>query len=285
MFNIISGVVKAYSGEDAGHITAFLFPGDLFGLSQEGTYTNSVQAVTPVTAYQLPLSVLRSRLTKDAILEYHLICKLCQDLRYSQRHAFLVAQRHANSKIATFLQMLEQLQVARSEDTSEVHIPMERSDIGEYVGMSLAAVSRSFASLASHGIIKSSDRHHLRLSIVTRLRRLWPVGQLRAVAEECHENELSWSVIGSKPSTKKRSSMRARAPSPSRALGSPSLNARRIPEAFSAKPIAVSPNRAVFHYPRQDTRPSAMPRCRARRSRRSSGRHRPSDRLLPWDGH
>ena len=163
MFNIISGVVKAYSGEDAGHITAFLFPGDLFGLSQEGTYTNSVQAVTPVTAYQLPLSVLRSRLTKDAILEYHLICKLCQDLRYSQRHAFLVAQRHANSKIATFLQMLEQLQVARSEDTSEVHIPMERSDIGEYVGMSLAAVSRAFASLASHGIIKSSDRHHLKI--------------------------------------------------------------------------------------------------------------------------
>ena len=49
--------------------------------------------------------------------------------------------------------------------------------------------------------------------------------------------------------------MRARAPSPSRALGSPSLNARRIPEAFSAKPIAVSPNRAVFHYPRQDTTP------------------------------
>jgi CRP/FNR family transcriptional regulator len=118
MFNIISGVVKAYSGEDAGHITAFLFPGDLFGLSQEGAYTNSVKAVTPVTAYQLPLSALRSRLTKDAILEYHLICKLCQDLRYSQRHAFLVAQRHANSKIATFLQMLEQLQVARIQARS-----------------------------------------------------------------------------------------------------------------------------------------------------------------------
>jgi CRP-like cAMP-binding protein len=162
MFNIISGVVKVYSG-DADHITAFLFPGDLFGLSEEGTYTNSVEAVTPVMAYQLPTSALRGRLSRDAILEYHLICKLCQDLRYSQRHAFLVAQRHADTKIATFLQMLEQLQVARGEDASEIHIPMNRSDIAEYVGMSLAAVSRSFASLASRGIIKSKDRHYLKI--------------------------------------------------------------------------------------------------------------------------
>ena len=163
LFNVISGVVKVYTGNDTDHIAAFLFPGDLFGLSEEGTYTNSVEAVTPVTAYQLPTSALRGRLSKDAILEYHVICKLCQDLRYSQRHAFLVAQRHADSKIATFLQMLEQLQVARGEDTGEIRIPMDRSDIGEYVGMSLSAVSRSFASLASRGIIKTKNRHYLNI--------------------------------------------------------------------------------------------------------------------------
>jgi len=162
MFIIVSGVVKVYSGGD-NHITAFLFPGDLCGLAEEGIYANSVRAVTAVTAYQLPLRALRSRLSQDGMLEYHLICKLCQDLRYSQRHAFLVAQRHADSKIATFLQMLEQHQVARGEDAKEIRIPMNRSDIAEYVGMSLAAVSRSFASLVSRGIVKNGDRHHLRI--------------------------------------------------------------------------------------------------------------------------
>ena len=119
LFNVISGFEGIY-GRDTDHISAFLFPGDLFGLSEEGTYTNSVEAVTPVTAYQLPTSALRGWLSKDAILEYHLICKLCQDLRYSQRHAFLVAQRHANPKIATFLQMLEQLQVALGENIGKL---------------------------------------------------------------------------------------------------------------------------------------------------------------------
>ncbi len=163
IFNVISGVVKAHSGDDTNHIVAFLFPGDLFGLSEEGTYTNSVKAITPVTAYRLPVPALRSRLTRNASLEYHVICKLCQELRQSQRHALILAQRHAVAKIATFLQMLEQLQEAKGEGASEIYIPMDRSDIGEYVGMSLAAVSRAFRTLTAHGVTKHRDRRHVRI--------------------------------------------------------------------------------------------------------------------------
>ena len=165
VFNIISGVVKAYKTTPDGseHITAFLFPDDLFGLSEEGSYTNSTKAITLVTAYQLPVSALRSRLLKDASLEFHVICKLCQELRQAQRHAFLLVRRRALSKVAMFLQLLEQLQAARGEHTTEIYLPMSRSDIGEYIGMSLEAVSRAFASLTTRGIIKSRDRRHLKI--------------------------------------------------------------------------------------------------------------------------
>ena len=46
-FNIVSGVVTAYR-EQAGqhHVSAFLYPGDLFGLSEEGRYANSTKATT-----------------------------------------------------------------------------------------------------------------------------------------------------------------------------------------------------------------------------------------------
>jgi predicted transcriptional regulator len=40
---------------------------------------------------------------------------------------------------------------------------MSRSDIGEYVGISLEAVSRAFRSLTARGIIKTRDRRHLRI--------------------------------------------------------------------------------------------------------------------------
>ncbi|MGZ3347830.1 MAG: Crp/Fnr family transcriptional regulator [Xanthobacteraceae bacterium] len=165
IFNIISGVVKAYrkSRDRSEHITAFLFPDDLLGLSEEGRYTNSARAITPVTAFQIPVSALRSRLSKDASLEFHVICKLCQELRQAQRHAFLLARRQADSKVAMFLQLFEQLQAARGESTTEIYLPMSRSDIGEYVGMSIEAVSRAFRSLAARGIIKTRNRRHVEI--------------------------------------------------------------------------------------------------------------------------
>ena len=166
VFNIITGVVKAYKTAPDGseHITAFLFSDDMFGLSEEGKYTNSTKALTPLALYRFPVPALRSRLAKDADLEFHVICKLLHELRETQRHAFLLARRRALSKVAMFLQLLENLQAGRGERTAEIYLPMKRSDIGEYLGMSLEAVSRAFRVLTTRGIIKSRDRRHLKIA-------------------------------------------------------------------------------------------------------------------------
>jgi CRP/FNR family transcriptional regulator len=62
-----------------------------------------------------------------------------------------------------FLQLLEQLQTSRGESTTEIYLPMSRSDIGEYIAMSLEAVSRAFRSLTARRIIKSRDRRHVKI--------------------------------------------------------------------------------------------------------------------------
>ena len=165
IFNIIRGVVTSWRQAPDGkeHIVAFLLPDDLFGLSAEGRYTNSTKAITAVTAYRLPVTALRSRLSKDAQLEFHVICKLCQELRQAQRHAFMLSQKKATCRLAMFLQLIEELQIARGEQRSEIDLPMDRSDIGEYVGMTLAAVSQAFRSLTTPGIIKIRNRRHVRI--------------------------------------------------------------------------------------------------------------------------
>jgi CRP/FNR family transcriptional regulator, anaerobic regulatory protein len=89
IFNIINGVVTAYRKAPHGseHVAAFLFPDDLFGLSDEGRYANSTRATTPMTAYRIPMSALRSQSSRDAELEFHVICKLSQEFRQAQRRA------------------------------------------------------------------------------------------------------------------------------------------------------------------------------------------------------
>ncbi|MEI4927316.1 cyclic nucleotide-binding domain-containing protein, partial [Klebsiella pneumoniae] len=78
IYNIVSGVVKAFVTEPDGgeRISAFLFDDDLLGLSDEGHYVSSAEAITPVTAYRLPAAKLRGQLHRDAGLEFHVICKL-----------------------------------------------------------------------------------------------------------------------------------------------------------------------------------------------------------------
>jgi CRP-like cAMP-binding protein len=165
VFNIISGVVSAYKKMPDGgeHMVAFLLSDDLFGLAAEGRYTNSAKAITAVSAYRVPVTALRRRLTKDAELEFQVICKLCQELRQTQRHAFLLSQRSAVTKIAMLVQMIEQIQNARGEQTAEVNLPMDRSAIGEYTGLTLSAVSRAFRSLTTRGIITVRNRRHARI--------------------------------------------------------------------------------------------------------------------------
>jgi CRP/FNR family transcriptional regulator, anaerobic regulatory protein len=164
IFNIVSGIVKTYKTGVNGreYVAAFLYSQDLFGLSEEGRYTSSAKAITAVTAYALPVPALRRQLSKDAELDFHIIAKLCHGLREAQRHALLLAQRRASLKLAMFLQLQEHIQSANGK-LPEIYLPMDRSDIADYVGMSLAAVSRGFRDLAARGIIKIRDRRHIKI--------------------------------------------------------------------------------------------------------------------------
>lgn len=165
VFNIISGVVKAYTqgpGNDR-LVVAFLFSEDVFGLAQEGCYLNSTKAVTPVTAYRIPIAALRSQLSTDATLEFNVITKLCYELRRAQRHAFVLTSRHTVAKLALFLQKLAQMELARGERVNEIYLPMSRSDIAGYVGVSLAAISRAFRTLTTQGVLQVRNRQHVKI--------------------------------------------------------------------------------------------------------------------------
>jgi CRP-like cAMP-binding protein len=174
IFNIVDGVVKSYRGLADGteHINGFLFSNDLFGLAEAGQYVNSTRAITNTTAYRIPVAALESRLRKNAALEFHVICRLCHDLRETQRHAILLGRHSALARVSMFIQMLEQHQAGSSGNTNDIPIPMSRSDIADYVGMSLEAVSRTFRALAKQQVIGLTNHRLVRILDRDRLETL-----------------------------------------------------------------------------------------------------------------
>lgn len=165
VYNIISGVIKTYNvlEDKSEHINAFLFADDLFGLAEAGKYVNAARAVTDVTAYRMPTPALESKLRHNATLEFHVICKLCHELREAQRHAILLDHHNAPARIALFLQLLEQHQLARELATHVIQIPMSRSDIADYAGMSPESVSRTFRTLANRKIVEFVSHRAVRI--------------------------------------------------------------------------------------------------------------------------
>jgi CRP/FNR family transcriptional regulator len=60
--------------------------------------------------------------------------------------------------------MLETHQKTLRVASPEIYVPMKRSDIGAYVGISLEAVSRSFRTLVNRGAIAIRDRRYVEIT-------------------------------------------------------------------------------------------------------------------------
>jgi len=174
LFVSAEGVVKTYRDLASGkrRIVAFLFARDIFGLAERGHYVNTARTVTRVVIYRVPIDLLRELLARDPSLNVPLLCKVTHELRRSQRQTLMMGRRDAAGRLAMFLQMLRDHGRVDLAHADLLDVPMSRSDIADYLGLSLEAVSRASRYLEDHRIIKFQHRHLVRLLDSRRLDRL-----------------------------------------------------------------------------------------------------------------
>jgi CRP/FNR family transcriptional regulator, anaerobic regulatory protein len=176
VFMIANGVVKSYRDLPSGkrHIAAFLFPGDVFGLAENGRFVNTTQAVTRVALYRIPVDALKDLLRRDPDLQFRFLVKVTHQLREAQRHTISVTRHTAAGKFAMFLKMLERDAQWRNDTSAprSLAVPMTRADIADYLGLSPEAVSRCTSRLVRRGILSFPDRHHVHILNPAELDRL-----------------------------------------------------------------------------------------------------------------
>ncbi|HEX2459547.1 MAG TPA: Crp/Fnr family transcriptional regulator [Vicinamibacterales bacterium] len=168
-----SGVVKTFRDLPSGkrRVTAFLFARDIFGLAENGRYVNSAQPVTEVTLYRFPIESLEQTLRADGNLQFLFLLKITHELRQAQQLSVALTRRDAAGKVAMFLSMLER-QNPGANPAAAIPVPMSRSDVANYVGLSLEAVSRATSDLVRRRIISTPDRHSVRIVDRARFDRL-----------------------------------------------------------------------------------------------------------------
>jgi CRP-like cAMP-binding protein len=165
------GALRAYRDLPSGkrRVTAFMFAKDVFGLSQAGRFVNTVQAMTPSMCYRIPLEQLTVVLKSDAELQFHFLCKAVHELRSLQYRTIILGRRSASGRVAMFL-----MTIARrlNLDEGTIELPMSRSDIAGYLGLTLESVSRAGKKLVDAGMVAWAGPHVLRVLDQKRLEKL-----------------------------------------------------------------------------------------------------------------
>jgi CRP-like cAMP-binding protein len=175
VFITTDGAVKAYRDLPSGkrQVSAFLFPGDIFGLAERGHYVNTTQTITRVTLYRIPLDKLVEVLRHDADLGLQVLCKVTHALREAQRRAIVVSRRDAAGRLAMFLlTMRTHLSGNSAVHLDTIPLPMSRTDIAGYLALSLEAVSRASAELERRKLVAFESRHVVRVLDMKRLQAL-----------------------------------------------------------------------------------------------------------------
>jgi CRP/FNR family transcriptional regulator, anaerobic regulatory protein len=155
-FNVTSGSVKVYKlmADGRRQITGFLFAGDFLGLAFNDNYTYSAEALTPVGVCRFPRRRLDALLEKFPSMERKLLTMASNELAAAQEQMLLLGRKTAQEKIVSFILVLARRAETSGGNGHSVRLPMTRSDIADYLGLTTETVSRVFTALRSRRCIQ-----------------------------------------------------------------------------------------------------------------------------------
>ncbi len=151
VYEVVSGMVRLYKLLPDGRrlITGFLSAGHLMGLAPEGVCVYTAEALTEVTLCRYKRTAFERLIDEVPGFAKRLLAATSHELRAAQDQMLLLGRKAASEKLASFLIMLAEQQ----EDEDEIDVPMTRSDIADYLGLTIETVSRTLTKLRQDGLI------------------------------------------------------------------------------------------------------------------------------------
>ena len=154
-YEVVSGTVRTCRFHIDGnrHLTGFFFAGDVFG-ADYGNYGTAAEAVTDVLVRCYRVGDITEKSNPKPHLD-EAVVMLFRAMSSAQRYLFIMGHRTAGERLAAFLLCLQQ----QADDDPQIRLPMSRSDIADFLGLTIHTVSRTFSDLARRGLITVDGRH------------------------------------------------------------------------------------------------------------------------------
>jgi CRP/FNR family transcriptional regulator, nitrogen fixation regulation protein len=150
-FKVISGAVRIckWMADGRRHILDFCFVGDCFGLSDARIRAATAEAVEDLIVMCYPQRAADRLLDETPRLAREMYDRTLRELAQAQTRMLLLGRMTASERVASFL-----LEIADRCDTPlSLDVPMLRSDVADYLGLTIETVCRTLSAFKHDGII------------------------------------------------------------------------------------------------------------------------------------
>jgi len=163
LFIVVSGCLRGYRMTVDGrrHIARFMTAGDVVALTSSKEHDYTAEAVSPTQILCCPRATVERLMREDAAFREAIFERIDAELAALRDQMVLLGQFSAEERAATFLSGLA---ARNGGPEGEVHLPMTRRDIGDFLGLSFETVSRMFNDLKRKGIIEMTSPNRFRVS-------------------------------------------------------------------------------------------------------------------------
>jgi len=162
IFQILDGVVGVYKMLPDGrrHITKFYYPGDLIGLEEQGQFHSHGEALSDSRVRCIPVNTIDSLIINEPGFGRALLSLVTNDLKDAREQLLALGRKSAIEKVATFFYEIHKKGQYAESGTSQdtLHLPMTRSEIADYLGLTIETVSRCITRLKTSKVIKPESR-------------------------------------------------------------------------------------------------------------------------------
>ncbi len=157
LFAVRTGAFKSYILDSDGEyqVTGFHLPGDIIGLDGFAMeqHVSSTQALETSMVCEIPISLLDEASAAVPNLKAQLMRFMSEEINEFKQNMMLLNKRAAEARVLFFLLTLSRRFEVRGFSATTFVLPMTRTDIGNYLGLTVETVSRLFTRLQKDNYI------------------------------------------------------------------------------------------------------------------------------------
>lgn len=162
VYAVRSGTLKGYSITDDGQeqVTGFYFPGEILGMDgiSKNKHASSARALETAAICEIPFERLGELSARVPTLQRHFFQLMSQEITEDQQLITMLSKNSAEQRVAALLLSISARYARRRLSATSFRLPMSRTDIGNYLGLTVETVSRVFGRFQKMGLLAVDNK-------------------------------------------------------------------------------------------------------------------------------